>query len=154
MKLLAAILLCAGLALPAGEPTGFHQWNASTLKETAATLAAKVNASGAASSPLATLQNYSFSAILRRSSGGAEIHKTNNDLFVVQSGEATLIVGGAIPDASESQPNEVRGTSIVGGVEKKIAAGDIVTIPAGMPHQMNIEKGKEIVYIAIKIAKP
>jgi len=154
MKLLAAILLCAGLALPAGDPAGFHQWNASDLKQTVAGLVDKLTPAGSASSPMASLENYSFSAALRRTSGGAEIHKTNNDLFVVQSGEATLIVGGTIPDASEAQPNEVRGSSIVGGVEKKMAAGDIITIPAGMPHQMKVEKGKEIAYIAIKIKKP
>ncbi len=154
MKLFAILLLAAGFAVSAGDPAGFYQWKGSDLKDMAAHLAPKLPPAGFVGDSMAKLQNYSFAANLRRTSGGAEIHKTNTDVFVVESGEATLIVGGAIPDAKESQPNEVRGTSIVGGVEKKIAAGDVVTIAAGTPHQLKLDPGKEIAYMAIKIAKP
>jgi mannose-6-phosphate isomerase-like protein (cupin superfamily) len=153
MRLVAFFLIAAGFALPAGDPAGFYHWKSSDLKNMSAQLAPKLAASGFASDSMAKLENYSFGANLRRASGGAEIHKTNTDVFVVESGEATLIVGGTIPDAKESQPNEVRGTSISGGVEKKIAAGDVVTIAAGTPHQMKLDPGKEIAYLAIKIAK-
>jgi len=154
MKLLPILLLTAGFALPAGDPTGFYVWKGADLKNMAAQLAPKLSTSGGASDSLAKMDNYSFSINLRRASGGAEIHKTNTDVFVVERGEATLIVGGTIPDGKESQPNEVRGTSITGGVEKKIAAGDVVTIAAGTPHQMKLDPGKEIAYVSMKIAKP
>jgi mannose-6-phosphate isomerase-like protein (cupin superfamily) len=154
MKLLATILIAAGLALPAGDPVGFYHWKASDLAAMATRLSPKITASGFTSDSMAKMENYSFGANLRRTSGGAEIHKTNTDVFVVESGEATLIVGGTIPDGKESQPNEVRGTAISGGVEKKIAAGDVVTIAAGTPHQIKIDPGREIAYLAIKIAKP
>ena len=154
MRLLAAFLLVTGLALPAGDPTGFYQWKAADLHDMAGHLAPKVGSAGFTSESLAKLTNYSFGANLRRVSGGAEIHKTNTDVFVVQSGEATLIVGGTIPDGKETAPNEVKGTSISGGVEKKIAAGDVITIAAGTPHQMKLDPGKEVAYMSIKIAKP
>ena len=154
MKLFAIFLLAAGFALPAGDPVGFYQWKGSDLKAMAANLAPKLSAAGQASESYAKLANYSFAAVLRRVSGGVELHKTNIDVFVVESGEATLIVGGTIPDAQEAAPNEIKGTSISGGVEKKIGAGDVITIPAGMPHQVKLDPGKEIAYMAIKIAKP
>ncbi|HUA62308.1 MAG TPA: hypothetical protein VML19_26365 [Verrucomicrobiae bacterium] len=154
MKPIAIFLLAAGFAVSAGDPVGFYQWKGSELKDMAAHLAPKLTAAGSASDSLAKMGNYSFGANFRKTSGGAEIHKTNTDVFVVESGEATLIVGGTIPDGKESQPNEVRGTSITGGVEKQIGAGDVITIAAGTPHQMKVAPGKEIAYLAIKIAKP
>jgi mannose-6-phosphate isomerase-like protein (cupin superfamily) len=154
MKLLVVFLLAAGFAMPAGDPTGFYQWKGSDLKAMAANLAPKLPASGSIGESMAKMANYSFGSNLRRVSGGAEIHQTNTDVFVVQSGEATLIVGGTIPDAKETAPNEIKGTSIVGGVEKKMGAGDVITIAAGTPHQVKLDPGKEIAYMAIKIAKP
>jgi mannose-6-phosphate isomerase-like protein (cupin superfamily) len=154
MKLFAIFLRAAGFAMPAGDPVGFYQWTGSDLKAMAAHLAPKLPASGFVGEPLAKLANYSFGSNLRHVSGGAEMHLTNTDVFVVQSGEATLVVGGVIPDAKETAPNEVRGTSISGGVEKKIGAGDVITIAAGTPHQMKLDPGKEIAYMSIKIAKP
>jgi mannose-6-phosphate isomerase-like protein (cupin superfamily) len=154
MKLFAIFLLAAGFAMPAGDPVGFYQWKGSDLKAMATNLAPKLPAAGFVGESMAKLGHYSFAANLRRVSGGAEIHKTNTDVFVVESGEATLIVGGAIPDAKESSPNEIKGTSIVDGVEKKLGAGDVVTIAAGTPHQLKLEPGKEFAYLVIKIAKP
>jgi len=154
MKLIAVFLLAAGFALPAGDPTGFYMWKGSDLKNMSANLAPKMTASGNVGESMAKLGHYSFAANYRKVSGGAEIHKTNTDVFVVQSGEATLIVGGTIPDAKETAPNEVKGTSITGGVEKTIAAGDVVTIAAGTPHQLILAPGKDLAYMAIKIAKP
>jgi quercetin dioxygenase-like cupin family protein len=42
-------------------------------------------------------------------------------------------------------------TAISGGTETKIAAGDIVTIPAKMPHLMKVDAGKEITYFVVKV---
>jgi len=133
---------------------GFYQWKGSDLKAMATNLAPKLPASGAVGESMAKLGNYSFAANLRRVSGGAEIHKTWTDVFLVQGGEATLIVGGTIPDAKETAPNEIKGTSIVDGVEKKLGVGDVVTIAAGTPHQLKLAPGQEIAYMVIKIAKP
>jgi mannose-6-phosphate isomerase-like protein (cupin superfamily) len=154
MKLLVTFLLAAGFALPAGDPPGFYQWKGADLKAIATTLAPKLTASQYTGESYGKADTYSFTANLRRVSGGAELHKKWTDVFVIQSGEATLIVGGTIPDAKESRPNEVNGTSISDGVEKKLGPGDIVTIPAGTPHQIKVEPGKEIAMLVIKIATP
>jgi mannose-6-phosphate isomerase-like protein (cupin superfamily) len=154
MKLLVTFLLAAGFALPAGDPPGFYQWKGADLKAIAATLAPKLGASQYTGESYGKAETYSFTANLRRVSVGAEIHKKWTDVFVIQSGEATLIVGGNIPDAKENRPGEFGGKSIADGVEKKLGPGDIITIPAGTPHQLKLEPGQEIAMLVIKIATP
>jgi mannose-6-phosphate isomerase-like protein (cupin superfamily) len=45
------------------------------------------------------------------------------------------------------------GTAISGGVESKLGAGDIVTIPAKTPHQMKLEPGKQVTYFVVKVTQ-
>jgi mannose-6-phosphate isomerase-like protein (cupin superfamily) len=153
MKSLLLFLLAAGFASTAGDPPAFHLWKAAELQAFPRTLAPKLNASQMVSQPLAAEHNYSFLALLRKTTGEVEVHETKADIFVIESGEATLIVGGTVEHARTTQPNEIRGASIVGGVEKKIAAGDVLTIPPKMPHQVKVEPGKEVAYLAIKVAQ-
>jgi hypothetical protein len=55
--------------------------------------------------------------------------------MVIQSGEATLVVGGKVIEPNTIEAGEIRGKSIEGGVKKKIMQGDVIHIPAGAPHQ-------------------
>jgi quercetin dioxygenase-like cupin family protein len=45
----------------------------------------------------------------------------------------------------------VRGTSIEGGETKELTVGDIVHIPAKVPHQLKIASGKPFTYLVIKV---
>jgi mannose-6-phosphate isomerase-like protein (cupin superfamily) len=56
-------------------------------------------------------------------------------------------------DAKTTAPNEMRGPSIKGGMEKPVAAGDIVTIPAKLPHQVKLAPGKEFTYFVVKVTQ-
>ena len=151
MKILLSALLLAGFAMSADAPS-FAIWKASDLKGISKDLAPKAK-NGIYSEPIANMGNYTFNRVLRTTSGGAEVHETMADIFVVQSGEATLIVGGAVVDPKSTQPHEIRGTEITGGTENKLGPGDMLTIPAKMPHQMKVAPGKEITYIAMKVAQ-
>jgi mannose-6-phosphate isomerase-like protein (cupin superfamily) len=71
--------------------------------------------------------------------------------MIVQSGEATLVVGTDIVDAKSTSPTEVRGTSIRKGIQRKVFAGDVINMPAGLPHQFLLEPGKQITYIDIVV---
>lgn len=152
MRAIALFLVAAGFASTAGDPPGFHFWNAAELQSFSRTLTPKLNASHMISQPLAAERNYSFSAVLRKTSGEAEVHETKADIFVIESGEATLVVGGTVEHARTTQPNEIRGSGIAGGVEKRLGPGDVLTIPPKMPHHMKIEPGKEVAYLAMKVA--
>jgi mannose-6-phosphate isomerase-like protein (cupin superfamily) len=153
MKLILAVLLAAGFAFPAGDPAGFYYWKASELKGFAKTLGAKLGDKHVASEHLVANGNYSFMVVHRNGTAEAEFHATQADIMVVQSGEATLIYGGSMVDGKTTAPNEIRGPSIKNGVEKKIAAGDIATVPAKTPHQVNVAPGKEITYFVVKVTQ-
>ncbi|MCX6628380.1 MAG: hypothetical protein NTW28_12210 [Candidatus Solibacter sp.] len=153
MKPLALALLLAGFALPAGDPPGFHLWKSAELKGFSKTLAPKMNAQKAAFETIASFGNYSFMVAHREGPGEAEYHATQADLFIVQSGEATLVVGGELVDGKTTAPNEMRAASIKGGTEKKLAAGDAVTIPAKVAHQVKLDAGKQFTYFVVKVTQ-
>jgi mannose-6-phosphate isomerase-like protein (cupin superfamily) len=154
MKPLALALLLAGFALPAGDPPGFYLWKSAELKGFSKTLAPKMSDKKFAIQSLASYANYTFNVAHREGSGEAEYHATQADIFIVQSGEATLVVGGDLVDGKTTAPNEMRAASIKGGTEKKIAAGDVVTIPAKVAHQVKLDAGKAFTYFVVKVTQP
>src|SRR5260370_38304948 len=121
---LALALLLAGVALAACDPPGFYLWKSAELKGFAKTLAPKMSDKKVASETIASHGNYSFMVAHREGSGEAEYHATQADIFVVQSGEATLVVGGELVDGKTTAPNEMHAPAIKDGTEKKLAAGD------------------------------
>ena len=151
MKVIAVLLLGAAYALPAGDPPGFQLWKSAELKAYAKSLAPKVNAQHVASQVLANPGNYHFQIAHREGSGEGEWHEKAADIFFVQSGEATLVYGGELENGRKTGEGEMRSASIRGGMEKKLAAGDVVTIPAKMPHQMKLDPGKQITYFVVKV---
>jgi hypothetical protein len=149
MRRVAALLICA-LGLAAADKVDV--WTGADLKSSTAGLASEAEAKSIAGKTLGAWGNHSASLWRRAKSGEAELHKTKVDLIVVEDGAATLITGGAIPDAHATTVNEVRGSSIRGGVARKIGPGDIIRIPPGTPHQFVLDKGQSISYFALKLA--
>jgi len=96
-------------------------------------------------------EHHSWSLAHREKSGVVESHGTRTIVMIVQSGEATLVVGNDIVDAKNTSPTEVRGTSIRNGIERKVSAGDVINMPAGLPHQFLLEPGKQITYIDVVV---
>jgi len=153
MKLLLTALLFAGFAMPAGDPPGFHLWTSAELKGYSKSLSAKVDAQKFAMQSLGGHGNYTFAIAHREGSGQAELHETQADVFFVQSGSATLVYGGSMVNPKTTEPHEMRAASITGGIEKKLSAGDVVTIPAKVPHQMKLEPGTEVTYFVVKVVQ-
>jgi mannose-6-phosphate isomerase-like protein (cupin superfamily) len=153
MKLIAVVLLSAAFALPAGDPAGFSVWKSAELKGYAKTLAPKMNEKKVASQALTAFGNYGFQIAHREGSGEGEWHEKQADIFFVQSGEATLVYGGELVDGKKTAEGEMRAAAIRNGMEKKIAAGDVVTIPAKVNHQMKLDAGKEITYFVVKVTQ-
>jgi mannose-6-phosphate isomerase-like protein (cupin superfamily) len=139
------------LVMAAGDPQGFMVWKASDLKTRGEQLAAKMGAQKNASETLADYGNYNTMLAHREVSGGAELHEKMADLFVIQSGDATVVVGGAITDRHTTAPGEVRGTAVTGGESHRVSVGDVVHIPANTPHQMLIDAGHQVTYFVVKV---
>ena len=137
------------------EPTaGVVVWPGSELKAYSQKLAPKVDAKKVAVERIGTFGNHLIMVAHREADGEAELHEVQADFFVVQSGEATLITGGKMVDGKTTAPGEVRAPSIAGGERRTIAPGDMVHIPAKIPHQLMIPAGKEFTYVVIKVDTP
>ena len=95
---------------------------------------------------------YTYAVTHRDSSGGLEVHAHFTDVFVIESGTATLVSGGTADGARESTPGEWRGGTVRGAESRPLGTGDMVVIPAGTPHQMLLAPGERISYLAFKIA--
>ena len=151
MKML--LLLTASVAsLMAADPSGFGLWKSAELNSLEKKLASKMDQKKSpASEALANYGNHSISVIHREVSGEAELHETQADLFVVQTGDATIIVGGTVVEPQTTAPNEVRGPSIIDGERKHLGPGDIMHIPPKTPHQLLLDKGKQFTYAIMKI---
>jgi len=145
------IVLWLTLPLIAVEPAGYKYWNAAELLAKEKALAPKMNAQKVASERIGSFGNHSALALHREASGQAELHQHQADLLVIQSGTASLIVGGTIPNARTTAPGEIRGPSIAGGSKQKIAAGDIIHIPSKTPHQIILDPGQQLNYFTLKV---
>jgi mannose-6-phosphate isomerase-like protein (cupin superfamily) len=149
---MAMMLLGAAMALPAGDPKGFAVWSASQLQGVEKQLSTKITATQKfASEPMAKYDNHALMLGHRQGTGEAELHETQVDIFFVQSGQATLIVGGTVNEPKTTAPHEIRGASITGGESKKLGAGDVVHIPAGTAHQLLLDSPSQFTYVIVKI---
>jgi mannose-6-phosphate isomerase-like protein (cupin superfamily) len=87
----------------------------------------------------------------RESTGSSEVHEHEADIFVVESGEATIVTGGKVVSPHTEKRGEIRGKSIEGGERHRLSTGDIIHIPAGVPHQLLIDTGKPFTYFVVKV---
>lgn len=97
---------------------------------------------------------YSATVIRRTASDRAEVHKVMTDVWYVIEGAGTLVTGGSLTDASQTEPDELRGRTISGGEERRVEKGDFVMIQSGVPHWVRKIDGKELVYLVVKVASP
>ena len=152
LTILAAALPLA--AAPPGAPPGFIHWKASELKAFSQKLAPKMDAHKLATERLDKFPNHLFMVAHREASGEAELHETQADVFVIESGAASFVVGGEVVGGKTTAAGEIRGPSIKGGETVKLGAGDIVHIPAKVPHQMMLAPGQHITYFMVKVDTP
>lgn len=103
-----------------------------------------------ASRDLARYGNHYTMFAARESTGSSEVHEHEADIFVIENGTATIVTGGTLVHPETQKAGEIRGTSISGGERHTLQTGDIIHIPAGVPHQLLIEKGP-FDYFVIKV---
>ena len=67
------------------------------------------------------------------------------------AGEATLVSGGEMVNGKTTATGEERGDSIKGGQQTRLKKGDIIHIPANIPHQLVLAKGDTFQYFIVKV---
>jgi mannose-6-phosphate isomerase-like protein (cupin superfamily) len=153
MNALAPIVLAAALIAQSGSATGVHVWKSSDIAAKGNALAQKLDAQKVASEIMATAGNRTFTVAHREGSGVAEWHEKQADIMVISTGDVTMIYGGTIVDGKTTAPGEIRGPSIKGGTEVKLAAGDVLHIPAKVAHQMLLAPGTKLTYFVAKVVE-
>jgi len=144
--LFASTLLFA-VFLVAADPAGYNQYSSADL--TARVNAAKADDHKVRLDRVGSWGNHSLLNIRRDGDGEAEVHDTQVDVIFVKSGEGTLVLGGTVVEPRTTGPGEIRGKSIQGGVSKKMATGDVIHVPAKIPHQMLVPKS--ITFEVVKV---
>jgi quercetin dioxygenase-like cupin family protein len=105
--------------------------------------------------PLADAPNLRVSggfrpANTRQASPTSEIHAREADLFFVIDGDATQMLGGAVVDGKETAPGQIRGSRTEGGATYQLRKGDVMWVPATMPHWFP-EIRDPLSYLLIKV---
>ena len=75
-----------------------------------------------------------------------EIHDDSIDVVFVKSGAGEVQVGGEMIDRAGSV-----GSGIADGTRHPVAAGDMLHIPAGMPHGYLVPDGGHITYVLVRV---
>ncbi len=153
MKVVMRFLAAGIVVVPvfAADPAGFALWRAAELKQRDEALSKKVGPDHSARETLADYGDHRLRLLYRDADGVPEQHDAIVDVVMVQSGEGTLLLGGRMlnPKASNGA-GEYLGTGIEGGERHALAAGDVVHIPAKIPHSFLVPRGKHITYVLVK----
>jgi mannose-6-phosphate isomerase-like protein (cupin superfamily) len=91
--------------------------------------------------PFIELAPYSVGMEHRIKGQGAAVHEKDAELFYVIDGSGTLVTGGKLVDEKRTNESNLSGTSIQGGVSKKVSKGDWIIVPEGLPHQFPTVEG-------------
>jgi mannose-6-phosphate isomerase-like protein (cupin superfamily) len=158
MKILIAFLLtvcCLSAAAQAGavqsQAAKAEVFSSSSIHAQTDALAQEARAKGSSGATLADYGSHAIRISERTASGGAEIHAHFDDVMMVLEGSATLITGGTVVDPHTNDAGETTGKKIENGVEHALSPGDIVHVPAGVPHQTIIPPGTLYKAIVIKV---
>jgi len=155
MKAVLAATAAALAILPmaAADPPGFAIWRAADLKAHDQALPLHVADDHSSRETLADYGSHRFRMLYRDADGNPEQHDNIIDVVMVQSGEGELQLGGTMIGRRSTTAGEYVGTRLDGGERYPLGPGDLVHVPAGVPHSFLVPKGKHITYVLLKIPK-
>ena len=102
---------------------------------------------------IAAAPSFSVTVAHRDKAGMVEVHDKETDTIYVLDGSATIVTGGTMVGGSVTAPGQQRGSDIKGGTEQKVAKGDVMVIPAGIPHWFK-DVPKTVDYYVVKVIAP
>jgi glc operon protein GlcG len=95
--------------------------------------------------------NFQIHTSRRVAPGQAEVHAKEADVIYVMDGEATFVTGGNPIELNQTAPDEFRGLRIDGGETRQLRKGDVIVVPAGVPHWFKEVSG-EFHYYVVKVS--
>jgi mannose-6-phosphate isomerase-like protein (cupin superfamily) len=113
----------------------------------------KVEAALAKGGNLVTAKDLLVLGAHRTEAGHVEMHEKETDVFYIVEGDATFITGGKMIGGKLTKPGQWLGTDIQGGTVHHLSKGDVIVIPAGVPHWYK-EVPHSVTYYVVKVLKP
>ncbi len=99
---------------------------------------------------LLTADNLAVEGDHRDKPGFVELHEKLTDVFYVTDGEATFVTGGQYEGGERFAPGQIRGGTLTGGTVHHLVKGDVIVIPAGVPHWFQ-DVPHSISYFVVKV---
>ena len=112
-----------------------------------------VTAALAKGGPLVTASDLLVSGSHRDKAGQVEVHDKETDVIYVIDGEATFVTGGTMIGGKVTKAGQSLGTDIKGGDIHQLSKGDVIVVPAGVPHWFK-EVPQSVSYYVVKVLKP
>jgi len=166
MKVFTACLAALAYAVPAGaadpeivhlpatELAKYHVALAQKIKDEPRTEIYRQGGMSASSPfPESEDRNHYFSVLHRSGYSYAESHDVKNDIYVVIAGAGTLLLGGEMQQKLEvpGRPGEWRSPKVKGGKKYPLVKGDLINVPAKVPHQWLLSDDESISYVIVKV---
>jgi mannose-6-phosphate isomerase-like protein (cupin superfamily) len=89
----------------------------------------------------------------REVNGQVEVHDKETDVIYIIDGAATFVTGGKMVDGRVTGPGQWLGRDISGGEEHRLVKGDMMIVPAGMPHWFK-QVSPQVSYYVVKVVRP
>jgi len=102
---------------------------------------------------LLTADNLAVEGNHRDKAGFVELHEKLTDVFYVTDGEATFVTGGHYQGGERFAPGQIRGGTLTGGTVHYLVKGDVIVIPAGVPHWFK-DVPSSISYFGVAVVGP
>ncbi|MCU1335156.1 MAG: cupin [Bryobacterales bacterium] len=102
---------------------------------------------------LLRLAPYTANLEYRAVVGPAATHVTEAEMFYVIDGSGTLVTGGKLVGETRTNPENMSGTAIEGGMSQAVAKGDFLIVPENTPHWFSAINGT-LVLMSIHMPRP
>lgn len=145
----AALLLALPAAAQTSDPTAFAS-DKDVKAQLQAMLAEMKPGQGFAWKPLVREGGNVAAIEIWKKPGKPAVHPEQAEYAIVLDGAGTLVSGGTLADPETRNPGLVEGSRIEGGTTRTLAPGDVILVPAGVPHWFGIT-GERLVLLGIKL---
>jgi quercetin dioxygenase-like cupin family protein len=112
----------------------------------------KVAAAMSKGGTLVTAPDLTVMGSHREAAGQVEVHDKETDVVYMLDGEATFITGGTVVGLTRTKPGQSVGSEIKDGETHHLSKGDVIVVPAGIPHWFK-EVHPSVSYFVVKVIK-
>jgi len=88
---------------------------------------------------------------VQRGPGAVEYHEHTSHIYFIVDGEATFVVGGTMIDPKRTAPDQLRSPTADGGTVYHLTKGDVITVPAKIPHWFKEMPSGKLSYYLVSI---